>query len=127
MNWTLKAFGLIEHNFTGWVGFAKLSISEPFVDGARTKGSSAATGIDEHDTITFGGLDAGDAGAWDGEALGLGVADGVGEGLACDTVASEGEGVEARWPVGLGVPHADMTTATAIAMPIRSRLMYQQR
>jgi hypothetical protein len=104
-------------------------MSGPFTDEARTRGSSAATGIDEHVKVTFGGLGCADdgAGECDGEAFGLGVGDGVGEGVACDTVTSEGDGDEAMWLVGPGLPHADTTVATAIAMPIRSRLMYQQR
>jgi hypothetical protein len=129
MNFTFEAFGLSEHSFSGCEGLAKLSIRGPVEDEARTSGSSEATGVDEHDTVTFGGLGlgAGDAGACEGEAFGTGMGDVVGAGTAGDAVTSEGEGLEATWLVGLALPHADTKVATAIAMPIRSRLMYQQR
>ncbi|TMB87060.1 MAG: hypothetical protein E6J37_11465 [Chloroflexi bacterium] len=70
-------------------------MSGPFDDLLRTSGSSAATGIDVHDTVTFGGLGCaeGGAGAFDGEATGLAAGVGVGEAIAGDTVTSEGEGV----------------------------------
>src|SRR5882757_1331488 len=95
----------------------------------KISGSSAATGIDEHDTVTFGGLGfgAGDAGASEGEAFGLGLGDGVGDGIAGDTLASEEGGDEMLWLVGPGLPQADKTVAIAIAMPSRIRFMYQQR
>jgi hypothetical protein len=125
MNFTFEAFGLSEHSFSGCVGLAKLSISGPVDDEARTSGSSAAAGIDEHEIVALvgAGLAGGEDGGCDGEAFGLG----VGEGVAGDTVTSEGEADEATWLVGPGVPHPDTTVATAIAMPIRSRLMHQQR
>jgi len=104
-------------------------MSGPFEDWARTSGPSAALGIDAHDTVTLVGLGWADggAGASDGEASGLGVGDAVGEGIAGDMLTSEGEGDEAMWLVGPGLPHADTTVATAIAMPSRIRFMYPQR
>jgi hypothetical protein len=82
-----------------------------------------------HDTVTLGGLGCGegDAGACDGEAFGLGAGDGGGEGIAGEMLASEGEGDEAMWLVGPGLPQADTTVAIAIAMTSRIRFMYQQR
>jgi hypothetical protein len=128
MNLTLEALSLSEHNVSGWVGLAKLSISGPVDDEASTSGSSAATGIDEHETVTFVGVGfgAGEAGACDGEAFGLGVGDSCGVGVTGDAL-TEGEGVEAMWLVGPGLPHAHATVAAAIAMQVRTRFMYRQR
>ena len=108
---------------------AKLSISVPFGDSARTNGSSAATGIDVHDTVTFGGLGCadGDAAACEGDGFGLGVAVGVGDGIAGDTMTSAGEGVWAMWPVGPALPHEQRIVAIATATPIPTRFMHHQR
>src|SRR6267143_5738719 len=127
MNLTLDTLGLNEHIVTGCLGLAKLSISRPF----RISGSSAAPGIELHESVTLVGLGCadGEASARDGETAGLGVAEGVGDGTSGDGVCKEkvGEGVDAKWLVAPGLPHAHATVTTAIAMPIRTRFMYRQR
>jgi hypothetical protein len=65
------------------------------------------------------GLGKGD-GLADGD--GLGESDGDGDGIAGDSLASDGDDTGDTWPVAPGAPHALTIETTPIAMPIPQRL-----
>src|SRR3982074_309757 len=124
MNFGEPASPLSEHRVTGFMGLATLSMSVCRLSLARsmTSGSDAATGVIVHDTVGANGATAcgdGDTGAGDGDASGL--SEGVGEAIAGAWLTSEGEGVDATWPVARGAPHAQAIETRAIAAPSRTR------
>lgn len=100
-------------------------MSVPFGDWTRTSGSSAATGIDVHDSVTAVGRGLADGvGDPDGDVSGLGVGEVVGEGIAGDTLMSDGEGVDPTRLVTPGLPQAKAIEPIAIATPIRTRFIH---
>src|SRR5487761_896809 len=130
MNFGEPASALSEHSVTGFVGFAKLSISVCRLSCvlSMTNGSDAGAGVARQDSSWIAGLEEAD-----GEASGLGDVDGLGEGdgdgvvMAGDSLTTAGGGVNAPWRGAPGPAHAQAIEARPIVMPSLTRATQHQR